>query len=747
MAEPRKEEESEQQASPGGRVYRRNSGAERSKEPKARRGSTSRRTSLTQGLKDGGQKVVSAVGEAVGAVEAYFTDNRGEMFDPEESPDFVRKNQPAWDHDLNQYLPESHAYTQPWNASTSAALGPSASAAGPSTSSHPIASGFENVASTSSSPPMMPSKGTGNAAVDLLIGVSKKPQSLAAYRWHKAYQWVKRQNALKKKAMSSPLGTGAKLHGHAFGVIPTDDETRQSIFNFWYQSNAEYWLACLIAGHIILLILKVENKFVTSYIPPKRSLDGADIAITSLYTLEILSRIYCLGFWRGPHAYLRNPSNKLDVVIVVDSWVHIGRTCILGKDSFFRFAILRIFRILLSVRHFTFIGNVLAIMHSIAASAWQLKTIFVFTLMVMSFYTLVGVNYLGGAVQNRCIRTTDNLTSYPQRTCILNPNDPLGYLCPAELDQMCMPYQNPNWGISSFDNYAAGMLILFQMMTFEGWSLQMYTMDDTSGYTNAFFVVYMVIGSYFIVNVYIAAISSIFLRVRHEHQALLKKHRRDKAFSFAAAIYMANLLKDVIIQDDANVKLTWRQRLSVHTSIGLEKFRKSLTRQGTRLKRTFSKAVDWNDPNSYLKRISSFGLSEIEDRVELAEVGVPQAPSFGRSLSRNLSIGGRQAARLGRSYSRNLSMGIIYAAQTTSQKCNLIVQSKLFMYFVLLLISLNMAGLCTYRASMTQIHIKRLEIMEIGMLILFAAEMALRFVAGGGIAGFADESMYVTKHP
>ncbi|CAM6120086.1 unnamed protein product [Calypogeia fissa] len=738
MAEPRKEEESEQR----GRVYRRHSAAGWSEQPKAKRGSISRRFSLTQGLKDGGQTVASAVGGAVGAVGAYFKDDRGEMFDPDDDPDFVR-NQPAWEDDLNKYLPESQAYTQPgtqpWKVSTSAA--------GPSPSSHPIASGFENVASTSSRPPMMPSEGTGNAAMDVLLGVTKVPQSLAAYRWHKAYNFVRRQNALKKKAMSSPLGTGAKLHGHAFGVIPTDDETRQSIFNFWYQSNAEYWLACLIAGHIIVLILKAENKFVTSYIPPKRNLNAADIAITTLYTVEILSRMFCLGFWQGPHTYLRSPYNKLDVVIVVDSWVHIGRTCILGRESFFRLAILRIFRILLSFRHFTFIGNVLAIMHAIAASAWQLRTIFVVTVMIMSFYTLVGVNYLGGATQNRCIRITDNLTSYPQRTCILNENDPLGYLCPDELNQKCLPYQNPNWGISSFDNYAAGMLILFQMMTFEGWALQMYTMDDTNGYTNAFYVIYMVIGSYFIVNVYIAAISSIFLRVRHEHQALLKKHRRDKAMSFAAAIHMANLLKDVIIKHDANVKLTWRQRLSVHTSIGLENLRKSLTRQGTRLTRTFTKAVDWNDPNSYLKRISSFGLSGIQDAVQLEEVSAPQSQSFARALSQNLSIGGQHAARLGRSFSRNLSMGMIYAAQTTSQKCSLIVESKMFMYFVLLLISLNMAGLCTYRASMTQIHIKRLEIMEIGMLILFTGEMALRFMAAAGISGFVDESMYVTMHP
>lgn len=207
-------------------------------------------------------------------------------------------------------------------------------------------------------------------------------------------------------------------------------------------------------------------------------------------------------------------------------------------------------------------------------------------------------------------------------------------------------------------------------------------------------------------------------------QALLKKHRRDKEFTFAAAIQMANLLRDVIVKDDATVKLTWRQRLSVNTSVGIEKFRKSITRQGTRLQRTFTKAVDWNDPNSYLKRLSTFGSTSI-DAVELEEASQPlQSRSFGRSVSRNLSMGGRQAARLGRSFSRNLSMGVIFAAKSTSEKCHLIVESKLFMYAVLLLISLNMAGLCTFRAKMSQTHQTRLGILAHLFFYLFFGILA-----------------------
>lgn len=196
----------------------------------------------------------------------------------------------------------------------------------------------------------------------------------------------------------------------------------------------------------------------------------------------------------------------------------------------------------------------------------------------------------------------------------------------------------------------------------------------------------------------------------------MKKYRRDKAFSFAAAIEMANLLKDVILRDDK--KLTWRQRLSITASRRVEKFKTTFSRQGTRLRRTFTNAVDWNDPNSYLKRISSFGLSGIDRNLESQEVGQSsEPPSFGRSLSRNLSMGGRQAVRLGRSFSRNLSMGMIFAAQTTSQKCALVVESKLFMYAVLTIISLNMAGLCTFRANMSHGHRTKIGILAYNNIV------------------------------
>jgi len=36
--------------------------------------------------------------------------------------------------------------------------------------------------------------------------------------------------------------------------------------------------------------------------------------------LEMFARIFALGFWRGPSAYLRDNYRKLDFLVVISSW-------------------------------------------------------------------------------------------------------------------------------------------------------------------------------------------------------------------------------------------------------------------------------------------------------------------------------------------------------------------------------------------------------------------------------------------
>ncbi|XP_024544237.1 voltage-dependent calcium channel type A subunit alpha-1-like [Selaginella moellendorffii] len=125
--------------------------------------------------------------------------------------------------------------------------------------------------------------------------------------------------------------------------------------------------------------------------------------------------------------------------------------------------------------------------------------------------------------------------------------------------QNCMTYENPNHGATTFDYLWYSLLTMFQVITLEGWSLVMHDVKDAEGErANTYFMTLTVLGTYFLANVFIAGISGVFLRVRSEHQALLRKARRTSV-SFYDATMMAQVLKDNIVKADSH--MPWYNRL------------------------------------------------------------------------------------------------------------------------------------------------------------------------------------------
>ena len=92
---------------------------------------------------------------------------------------------------------------------------------------------------------------------------------------------------------------------------------------------------------------------------------------------------------------------------------------------------------------------------------------------------------------------------------------PSGYSCPD--GQWCIAYEAPNHDITSFDNILGAWLAIFQCISLEGWVDIMYwTQDAVSEWSSWYFVVMIIIGSFFAINLALA------LRARAKTEALLK---------------------------------------------------------------------------------------------------------------------------------------------------------------------------------------------------------------------------------
>lgn len=60
-------------------------------------------------------------------------------------------------------------------------------------------------------------------------------------------------------------------------------------------------------------------------------------------------------------------------------------------------------------------------------------------------------------------------------------------------------------GFTSFDNLGIAMLLVFQVVTLEGWTEIMYwTMDAATGWVTIYFILLVFIGSFYVLNLVLA---------------------------------------------------------------------------------------------------------------------------------------------------------------------------------------------------------------------------------------------------
>lgn len=80
------------------------------------------------------------------------------------------------------------------------------------------------------------------------------------------------------------------------------------------------------------------------------------------------------------------------------------------------------------------------------------------------------------------------------------------YFCGKMLD-------NPNYGVTNFDNFFASALVVWQVITMEGWTFIMYYIEATLGWiSNIYFLVIIFIGAFFLVNLTLAVITIFFIK-------------------------------------------------------------------------------------------------------------------------------------------------------------------------------------------------------------------------------------------
>ena len=377
-------------------------------------------------------------------------------------------------------------------------------------------------------------------------GARETEQARGTLRFRAAAARVARAVREEREVVRSDAGPGAALAGTSLWVFGAKNRFRVRVFKIMYSERMEYIVLALILAHFVTLVmLSSSQNDGASQIASlgdfaRAPLRALDAAIVCAYSLEAVLRIISLGFIGHKHAYMASFYNQLDLVIIATSWFSTSMEWH-GNDGMItrlRLGQLRLFRGILAIKRFKLATNVVFIAESLQKSISLLRDVTAITVVCMVFYALMGMGIFGGSLRRRCVETTDATTANMFYTSVSDPElfcgdssnalDHKGYVCPGVYDANSTLFcsdlvGNPKHGYQSFDSFGSTLLAMFQCITIESWQEIMYPIVNAEYKSSAaYFITLIIVGTYFIVSVFVAAISGVFLRLRREHQTVLR---------------------------------------------------------------------------------------------------------------------------------------------------------------------------------------------------------------------------------
>ena len=275
----------------------------------------------------------------------------------------------------------------------------------------------------------------------------------------------------------------------------------------------------------------------------------------ALFCAEMAAKITATGFRGHPNAYLADNWNRLDFFVVI-----LGVLAALDLGNFSAIRVVRVLRPLRTLQGFAGMRRLVV---TLLRSMPLLFDVTVLVSFLFFTFGLVGVQLYSGAFTSRCSTLANApadcslcgrsdavdaatgcdvdacaasfaaaaesgwaprwVATEADETCggapsakwpFVDAHSPAGYKCPAGSDaSFCHGgFENPNYGITSFDNVADAWLTIFQCISLEGWTdVMYYAKDAVSPWSWVYFTSMIILGAFFAVNLALAVLFVSFV--------------------------------------------------------------------------------------------------------------------------------------------------------------------------------------------------------------------------------------------
>ncbi|NXP69060.1 CAC1G protein, partial [Chloropsis cyanopogon] len=299
--------------------------------------------------------------------------------------------------------------------------------------------------------------------------------------------------------------------------------------------------------------------------PRCRILQSFDDFIFAFFAVEMIVKMIALGIF-GKKCYLGDTWNRLDFFIVIAGMLEYSLD--LQNVSF---SAVRTVRVLRPLRAINRVPSMRILVTLLLDTLPMLGNVLLLCFFVFFIFGIVGVQLWAGLLRNRCflpenfsIPYTVDLERYYQtenedenpficsqprengmRYCRSIPTRreeglecTLDYYSYNDTTNMsCVNWNqyytncsagehNPFKGAINFDNIGYAWIAIFQVITLEGWvDIMYFVMDAHSFYNFIYFILLIIVGSFFMINLCLVVIATQFSETKQRESQLMKEQR------------------------------------------------------------------------------------------------------------------------------------------------------------------------------------------------------------------------------
>ncbi|XP_075174449.1 voltage-dependent T-type calcium channel subunit alpha-1H isoform X3 [Anomaloglossus baeobatrachus] len=290
-------------------------------------------------------------------------------------------------------------------------------------------------------------------------------------------------------------------------------------------------------------------------------LEAFDGFIFAFFAVEMVIKMIALGIF-GQKCYLGDTWNRLDFFIVMAGMMEYSLD---GHNV--SLSAIRTVRVLRPLRAINRVPSMRILVTLLLDTLPMLGNVLLLCFFVFFIFGIVGVQLWAGLLRNRCfidknIAISYNLTSLKPYYQVDDTEDN-PYICSSHRDNGMLKCQdippkidcsnfnfpelssgrnncdlnqyynvceagelNPHKGAINFDNIGYAWIAIFQVITLEGWvDIMYYVMDAHSFYNFIYFILLIIVGSFFMINLCLVVIATQFSETKQRENQLMQEQR------------------------------------------------------------------------------------------------------------------------------------------------------------------------------------------------------------------------------